>query len=230
MSETTQAILGEEAQVVTLLEQEVATRHLEPGSRLPTEREFARRSGQSRTTVRRALEALEAQGRIVRHVGRGTFLSLSTPESVAAAATSETISPAQIMAVRLLIEPQTMPLVVAAATPSDFAEMNRCLEGGDRAQDYHDFEIWDAALHRAFAQATHNRLLARICQMTGDARNQPLWGNLKRRSSTPERRDEYKQDHHRIVDTLVERDAEGAHAAMRTHLLRVRTYILGEPV
>lgn len=230
MSETTHAILGEEARVVALLEHEVATRGLEPGSKLPTEREFARRSGQSRTTVRRALEALEAQGRIVRHVGRGTFLAVSTPDGAGDHATSETISPAQIMAARLLIEPQLMPLVVAAATPSDFAEMNRCLDGGDDAQDYQDFELWDAALHRAFAQATHNRLLARICQMTGDARHQPLWGNLKRRSSTPERRDEYKRDHHRIVEALVERDAEAAHAAMRTHLLRVRTYILGEPV
>lgn len=223
-------ILGQEARIAALLEQEVAERGLEPGSKLPTEREFAQRSGENRTTVRRALEALEAQGRIIRHVGRGTFLTPARPDETQEAAVHETISPAQIMAVRLLIEPQTMPLIVAAATPADFAEMDRCLRGGDDAQDYHDFELWDIALHRALAQATHNSLLASICQMANDARHQPLWGKLKQRSFTPERRDEYEQDHHQIVAALAERDPDAGHAAMRTHLLRVRDYILGEPV
>lgn len=230
MSETMPMIFGEEAQVATLLEQEVTERCLGPGSKLPTEREFAQRSGQSRTTVRRALKALEAQGRIVRHVGRGTFLAPPAPDGTREDATNETISPAQIMAVRLLIEPHTMPLVVAAATPADFSEIDRCLRGGDDAQDYHEFELWDAALHRALARAAHNSLLSQICQMINDARHQPLWGNLKRRSSTPERRGEYKRDHHQIVTALVERDAETAYTAMHTHLLRVRAYILGEPV
>src|SRR5262249_23777231 len=45
-----------------------------PGSRLPTERQLAADLGASRTTVRRALAVLEADGYISREVGRGTFL------------------------------------------------------------------------------------------------------------------------------------------------------------
>lgn len=230
MSEASTVILGQETRVTELLEQEVAERGLGPGDKLPTEREFAQRSKQSRATVRRALEALDAQGRIVRHIGRGTFLAPARPDELQELPTDESISPAQIMAVRLLIEPQMMPLIVAAATPADFAEMTRCLRGGDEAQDHHEFELWDFALHQTLAQATHNLLLTRICQMANSARHQPLWGKLKLRSSTPERINEYKQDHHQIVDALSERDADAAYAAMRAHLLRVRTYILGEPV
>src|SRR5215472_11582272 len=47
---------------------------LGPGSRLPTERQLAADLGATRTTIRRALAVLEAEGRITREVGRGTFL------------------------------------------------------------------------------------------------------------------------------------------------------------
>jgi DNA-binding FadR family transcriptional regulator len=218
--------LGAEALVLEFIEREIADRNIESGGRLPTERDLVRRSGQSRTAVRRALGILEADGRIVRHVGRGTFLVPpgSSPDGRAAAATS----PAEIMAVRLLIEPQMMALAVAAATPSDLAEIQRCLERGQAADGYEDFEMWDAALHRAFAAATHNSLLVSVMQMINGARDQPLWGTLKRRSSTAERREAYKRDHREIAVALTERHAEAAQAAMRRHLLRVRANILGE--
>ena len=51
------------------------------------------------------------------------------------------------MAVRRLFEPTAMSLVVAWATARDFAEMDRCLRGGERAADHDEFEVWDAALH-----------------------------------------------------------------------------------
>src|SRR5215469_8158988 len=44
------------------------------GARLPTERQLAADLGATRTSVRRALAVLEAEGRISREVGRGTFL------------------------------------------------------------------------------------------------------------------------------------------------------------
>ncbi|PRY02267.1 FadR/GntR family transcriptional regulator [Allonocardiopsis opalescens] len=218
--------LGGAARVVELLERQVAEHSLVPGSKLPTERELAESSGQSRATVRRALGVLEARGWIVRQVGRGTFLAAEARPIAGAGA--DITSPADIMAARLLIEPPTMPLVVTSATQADFAEMERCLRGGDEAADYAEFEHWDAALHRSFALASHNGLLVRICDLTNDARHQPLWGKLKHNSFTDERREEYARDHRAIVAALRDRDAVAAQEAMRAHLLRVRRYLLGE--
>lgn len=45
-----------------------------PGSKLPTEAEMVRDYGVSRSTVRQALKALEAQGIVVTRHGRGTFV------------------------------------------------------------------------------------------------------------------------------------------------------------
>lgn len=234
-----EAVLGGADTVLAVIGRAIAERGIGPGGRLPTERDLAAASGQSRASVRRALGILEADGRIVRHVGRGTFLApgAGSPGGDASLAgvgpgpgTGEdgATSPAEIMAVRLLIEPRMMPLAVAAATSADFAEIERCLVKGDEAASYEDFEVWDAALHRAFAAATHNSLLSSVMRMVSAARDQPLWGTLKRRSSTPERRDAYRSDHRAIAGALAERHAEAATEAMRRHLLRVRANILGD--
>src|SRR5260370_13882860 len=44
------------------------------GTRLPTERQLAGDLGVSRSAVRHALAVLQAEGRVSREVGRGTFL------------------------------------------------------------------------------------------------------------------------------------------------------------
>jgi len=213
---------------VALIEEEVDRLGLAPGSKLPTEREWAERTGVSRTAVRRSLAALESQGRVVRQVGRGTFLAPAAPADGLDLATASDSSPAEIMAVRLLVEPASMPLVVTAARREDFTEMERCLQGGETESGYEAFEKWDAAFHRSLALATHNSLLVQICDMTNAARHQPLWGRLKRRNFTDERRLEYIADHRAVAAALVDRDGPAAQDAMRAHLTRVRRNMLGD--
>ncbi|HZD64563.1 MAG TPA: FCD domain-containing protein [Acidimicrobiales bacterium] len=213
--------------ILAFIEEEIAALRLEPGGRLPTERTLAERTGRSRSAVRRALATMEADGRVVRQVGRGTFLLRRAAEAFPTGASAAT-SPAEVIAVRLLFEPQLMPLAVMAATVEDLEEMHRCLEGGEGAETYDDFERWDTALHRSFAAATHNGLVCQIAALLGATREDPLWGGLKRRSSSPARRAAARDDHRAIVAALAERDAAAAQARMRTHLLRVRAHLLGE--
>jgi DNA-binding FadR family transcriptional regulator len=54
-----------------------------------------------------------------------------------------------------------------------------------------------------------------------------MWGDLKRRSASAARRDEYRRDHQEIVTVLRQRDADRATAAMRTRLARVYRHLLG---
>ncbi len=136
-------------------------------------------------------------------------------------------APADVMAVRRLFEPTAMSLVVAWATARDFAEMDRCLRGGERAADHDEFEVWDAALHRSIIAATRSPLLIRLYSEVERARHGRMWGDLKRRSATAARRDEYRRDHEEIVAALRLRDADRATTAMRTHLARVSGHLLG---
>ncbi len=140
---------------------------------------------------------------------------------------SDDYSPADVIMVRRLFEPTAMSLVVAWATARDFAEMDRCLLGGERAADHDEFEVWDAALHRSIIAATRSPLLIRLYAEVERARHGRMWGDLKRRSASAARRDEYRRDHEEIVAALKTRDADRATAAMRTHLARVSRHLLG---
>lgn len=211
--------------VVRLIRQELAAGRLAPGDKLPPERELAVRLGLGRSAVRRHLGRLEQQGQVMRHVGRGTFLTSGVAE-VSSALRPDT-SPAEIMAVRLLIEPQMLRLAVSSAAPTDFAAMQRCLAMGEAATTYEEFERWDSALHTAIAAATHNSLLREIFGSMNAARTQPLWGSVKERTFNPQRRREYEADHRSLVAALMERDSDAAQAAMRAHLRRIRSALLG---
>ena len=216
---------------------------LRPGSRLPTERELAASLGAPRTSVRRALAVLEAEGHISREVGRGTFLRDAhwarsgadghAPGDGGGGGTDSGpggtgFAPADVMAIRRMFEPSAMRLVVAWATVTDFQEMDRCLAGGERAESFDEFEYWDLALHRCILAASHSPLLARLYAVIDDARHGQYWGDLKRRSASRERQRIYQADHRELVAALRARDADRAVEAMRTHLARVSSHLFDE--
>ena len=216
---------------------------LRPGSRLPTERQLAVNLGASRTSVRRALTVLEAEGRISREVGRGTFLReepwpAGNGGGADQAAGAEApnggqpglagFAPADVMTIRRLLEPSAMRLVVAWATTADFAEITRCLAGGERATSYDEFESWDLALHRSIMAASHSPLLARLYAVIEEARHSRFWGDLKRRSASRDRQRAYQADHAELVAALRARDADRAVEAMRAHLARVAGHLFDE--
>lgn len=230
---------------------------LGPGSRLPTERRLAADLGVTRSGIRLALATLEADGLISREVGRGTFLRDAAASALAAARPGKPgagagdqggngqggggepasprnrpaapdFAPADVMTVRRLIEPQALPLVVLWATARDFTEMERCVAGGDQAASYEEFETWDLALHRCIIAAAHSPLLVALYGVVESARHGQVWGDLKRRSVTRQRRELYQDDHRAIVTALRARDSGGAVEAMRTHLARVAGHLLGE--
>jgi GntR family transcriptional regulator, uxu operon transcriptional repressor len=198
------------------------------GGRLANERRLAAELGVTRSAVRHGLAVLEAQGKISREVGRGTFL-VDTGEHPDGFGLSPLIDvgPADVMAVRRLVEPQAMALVVAWATPRDFEEMERCLAGGATAESYEDFEVWDLALHRCVFAAGHSQLLMRLYDVIEASRQGRMWGDLKRRADSRHNRELYQEDHRELVAALRARDTERAAAAMRTHLGRVEANLLG---
>lgn len=198
------------------------------GNRLPTERELARRFNLPRNAVRKTLAILEAEGSITRHVGRGTFLAgraVAAPGAPLEAAVHT--SPAELMEARLRVEPALAELIATNGTSADFERMETCLVRAERAATLDEFELWDAALHEALAQATHNRFIVSVLELVTAARRQAEWGKLKDRIVTAERRLRYQEEHREIVLALRERDAERARAAMIAHLQHARRNLFG---
>jgi DNA-binding FadR family transcriptional regulator len=197
------------------------------GGRLPPERVLAGRFAVARNTLRRALDCLEDTGYLTRHVGRGTFIAPreKKPGDGIAFRMSEA-SPRDLLETRLIIEPRAAALAASRANAADLAAISKALAESLAAASLTEFEQWDAQLHLAIFLATKNEVLIDYCRAICEARNQPQWVHLKKRSVTAETRAAYDAHHRTIVDALLRRDAVAAAESMREHLLMVEDNIV----
>ncbi|WP_158803256.1 FadR/GntR family transcriptional regulator [Acidisoma sp. L85] len=220
---------GDAESLRKLLGQEIGSSRWRIGDKLPTERELGETYGVARNTVRRALQVLEQEKLIIRHVGRGTFKAGDASSVTSAFLPSAgSLSPAGVVECRLIFEPELAHLAVARATQVDLDRLAQCLRGGETATTVEDFERWDGALHEAIAQATHNQTIVAMAQALAVVRTRGEWGQLKARSMTVEHRRALHAQHANIVASLIDRDRDAARTQLREHILYVRKYMFGE--
>lgn len=206
--------------------QGIAQGSLKTEQKLPTERELANRFRRPRSAVRKALMILEAEGRILRHVGRGTFVAEVTEATAAELANLEPdASPSELLEARLVFEPSLVAPVASNATGADFRRMEECLSAAASAQSLEAYEQQDDAFHVAIARGTHNSLLIRTAELLSAARRNAAWGLLKQRSGTfnAQRRAEVRAEHLGILEALKQRDEDLARERLYDHISRVRS-------
>jgi DNA-binding FadR family transcriptional regulator len=196
--------------------------------RLPPERELAPLLGLSRSALREGLEQLEAEGKIWRRVGKGTFVGGRSPDGgVDLRDLSISTSPSEVMEVRELIEPLVARLAATRATAGEIGQMQHLLEKADSARQTRTWELWDIALHRTIALSAHNTLLLAIFDAFNAMRGLPEWARLRASSLTPERVELYRRHHWAVVDAIVQRSPTLAEEAMRIHIEAVKGNLLG---
>lgn len=212
---------------------------INPGERLPTERELHRLLGVSRNRIRDALAALESLGVVRRRVGSGTWLETSdeadwSANSLHAAkghpAAEETtlnvLSPYHLIEARIIFEVSLAPAAVRNATDNDLQRMEDVLLQSESAQTEDEFERLDTEFHHLIAVATHNIVLIQFSETISRGRQAAGWRRLKRQSATPERRTGYQSDHRKILLALQERSADALAAILRKHLTAIQSVVL----
>ena len=197
------------------------------GARLPPERELAGSLGCSRQTLRAGLDALEAEGRLWRHVGQGTFAGpRPRGRPIRDTLLVEATSAAKLMEARLLIEPPIAGAAARRARPKDVAHLRGRAAAGRRARDRPECEQADDAFHRAVAEVAGNPVLGGFLGFLSGARRraawQREWERTYRRLGAGEFQGEHSRQHEAIVDAIAAADPDGAHGAMRDHLAAVR--------
>lgn len=200
------------------------------GQRLPTERALSEQFQISRSTVRQVLAQLTEMGLINRMVGSGTYVSEQAPpmpNGLGSHSPAQTISPAELMDARMVLEPAIIEMVAGSATLADFARLEACCSSAEAAPSAEAFEHWDGKLHEAIAEAAHNNFVSSVFRLMNEVRNQGEWGMLKERSLTPDRRTQYEQQHRQLVAALKDRDVARARTLSQAHLVQVRRNLLG---
>jgi len=196
-------------------------------SRLPPERELAQALGLTRAALRKALAQLEAENRIWRHVGKGTFSGSRPRPDESWPAVTHTTNPAEIMEARQVLEPKIAAISALRATQNDLGRMEYCLNRGESSPDFSTFEQWDSALHSAIADSTGNLLLTSLFRAVNSLRQDHIWGHLKKAAMTPARQKIYSRQHRELVQAIQNRDPGNAERIMRIHLETVQKNLLG---
>lgn len=199
------------------------------GQRIPTERALAEELGVARNTVRRALDQLEQETVVTRHIGRGTFVRSEAPESALRDVVErmKMASPSDMMDLRLLLEPAAAGYAATNAGAAEIADIRAAHDKACAAVDMPEFEEWDTELHRLIFSCTRNDLLREVHEILRVLRQQPQWFEMKRHSFSEERRRTYCTQHEAIVAAIERRLGGEARDAMRAHLLTVQENMLG---
>lgn len=197
------------------------------GDRLPPERQLATELGVSRSLLRGALSILEAEGKIWRGVGQGTFVgrrAVGRPADLADI--GHLTNPSEVMEVRITLEPVLAYLASQRATTRDLDEIRRCCEKTATAENHETYELWDSRFHRAIAEAARNQLFLALFDAMNSVRENTAWGRVREAATTAERQRHTSQQHREIVGALEDRDSGRTRAAMRQHLEAVRDNLL----
>jgi len=205
-------------QVVGQLQELMLDGTLNPGDRLPPERELAQRFGVSRVAIRQALSVLQAIGLIESRIGDGTFARRSAELTVTAFAMVRPGPQGSIgeqLELRRVIEPQVAELAAQRANPSDVAELRRCLAAQEEKHVAGlSFVDEDSALHLAIARTTKNHLLVRMIEGIHELLRESRQSSLL----TPEGRARSIAGHRSVIEAIEQQDSLRAKEAMLLHV------------
>lgn len=201
-----------------------------PGDRLPAERELIVSLGMSRNSLRRGLEALESEGVIWRHVGKGTFIAAQGgdfgPGSLADL--SQQVTPVQLMRARLAFEPAAAREAAINASGEAVERLKLYRQRAVDAPSWDEYEAQDDLFHRAIAEATGNPLLLSLFDHLNQVRRAVAWNTVVRVSARPPRSHSSFAEHDAILTAIEARDPGAAFTAMRTHLGSVSARLFEE--
>jgi DNA-binding FadR family transcriptional regulator len=191
--------------------------------RLPPEREICERLDVPRARLRKAMAVLEDEGRIWRHVGRGTFIGARPVLNLEHVSfISGLTTPQHIIEARLLLEPGLARLAALNAASSDLEEMRSCNRRCFKARDWGVYEAWDNKFHHAVAVASRNKLLIVLFETLNAVRRSRAWKG-SRLSATPGPEHPSFAEHEAVLDAVSSRDADRAEACMHAHLMTIRS-------
>ncbi|QGZ63158.1 FadR/GntR family transcriptional regulator [Paraburkholderia acidisoli] len=228
-------------QVVNYISEQIASRALKAGDKLPTESSLMTQLGVSRTVVREAISRLQAMSVIETRHGIGSFVLEPRREPldlemVPAATLNDVLC---VLELRISLETEAAGLAAQRASERDLAALRTALDTLDVAtRTGGDSSGADLEFHICVARATGNRYFVDILTQMGAA----LIPRHRVNSASIAHRDPkayaelVNREHESIFDAIARHDPDGARAAMRMHLsssrerLRRAAAESGEPV
>jgi len=212
-------------QVAQTLEQLIQRGVFNPGDRLPSEADLAKRFGVSRPVVREAMIVLETAGLVEVQNGNGSFVRAAARTMPLGWLRSGDLGPGphEQFEVREILECEATARAALRITAEEIAELEALIAEMEQRID-EDFlpDRVSAAFHVALAKASGNSLIASIVEEMWRLRGGEMWRTIRARILKPEHRHHAIRRRREIVDALKRRDAKAARRAMHKMLQRAR--------
>jgi GntR family transcriptional regulator, transcriptional repressor for pyruvate dehydrogenase complex len=202
---------------------------LQPGDKLPSERELAEMLAVSRSSIRDAIRSLELLGMVEPRQGAGTVVREISADSVvnplATLLTRQRQSVTELLDFRKMLEPPLAARAATHASAEEVAEMEEILRRQEEKLRGGEVPVEeDTDFHYSIAMAAENSVVLKVLDVLMD-----LLRETRERSLQVEGRPQKSlAGHRRILSAIKRRDAAAAEAAMRRHIEDVEEIVLNK--
>ena len=211
--------------VVRQVEQLILRGILQPGERLPSERDMAERLGVSRPSLRDAISDLADRGLLSSRAGSGVFVaevlgSAFSPALIQLFATHDE-AVFDYIAFRRDMEGLAAERAARLGSETDLRVISTIfqkMEAAHQKRDPSDEAQLDAEFHMAIIEASHNVIMLHMLRSMFDLLRQGVFYNRQVMFRNRMTREQLL-DQHRAMNTAVQaRDPAAARAAVEAHL------------
>jgi GntR family transcriptional regulator, transcriptional repressor for pyruvate dehydrogenase complex len=223
MAVATTKRMSSRSMVERALRWNIGTGVWKPGEALPSERELAAELGVGRSTLRSAIEALRAEGLLVTSMGRNGRTRLAEPKPSEGAASLKPEARQDILycfELRCAVEPAAAGLAAQRGTTKDFDRLRDILL--HEVTTVRSYRALNSQFHIAVAEASGNPLITNVvAELCAGFFS---WADaLTADDAIP---GDFADAHRPIYESLMTRDAVGAHDLVTAHLNEARNWYL----
>ncbi|MCV6639120.1 FCD domain-containing protein [Candidatus Albibeggiatoa sp. nov. NOAA] len=198
------------------------------GDKLPPERDLAKQLGVSRPSLREALQKLVCAGLLTTRHGGGTFVQeknqVNFIDPLLNMFQEQTEAKFDVLEVRHALEGTAAYYAALRHTEVDRQRIQHCF---DYMIEMHgspnplDEAKADAQFHLAISEAAYNPVLQHIMKNLFSLLENSITHNLDKLYTLPKVFEPLSHQHERMMNKVLERDADGARRAAQEHLVFV---------
>lgn len=200
----------------------IVQKKMQPGDRLPTEKEMMQHFDISRSTLRESLKVLKAENVITQRQGSGTYVSRETgisEDPLGLHFTDQNKLLNNLLETRIMIEPSIAVLATKRADKYDLEKLRRNIEELERMEvNTEETEEMDVRFHMSIAECTHNDVLIRVLPIIVES----IRRGYSKTVSDPESFRRAKMRHREIYEAIARRDYMRAHFLVESHIWETR--------